>query len=221
MWRKKWRQRGHWQDRRKNTLRRPETAAEPGPKGCIGEKKWGWTKNATTGDQAVKARPGSSHDLLQSSQESVRMHSNVNTQDRYRWHTQTWQYKVCEQQRGLFVYLGLCAFLFRRGLYTISHLKREKKKKEKKKAVVVNKTPYWEVNHTQSTSSILSEEVPYTRVRYSIITCGFVGECVCVCVCVCGCGCVISVVINLFSGLTVMCLNNSVCLYISSWNYHV
>ena len=46
-------------------------------------------KNATTGDQAVKARPGSSHDLLQSSQESVRMHSNVNTQDQYRWHTQT------------------------------------------------------------------------------------------------------------------------------------
>ena len=134
-------------------------SSRTGAKRVHRKKKWGQTKKATTGDQAVKARPGSSPDLLQSSQESVRMHSNVNTQDQYRWHTQTWQYKVCEQQRGLFVYLGLCAFLFRRGLYTISHLKREKKKK-KKKAVVVNKTPYWEVNHTQSTSSILSEKVP-------------------------------------------------------------
>lgn len=32
------RQRGHWQDRCKNTPIRPETAAEPGPKGCIGKK---------------------------------------------------------------------------------------------------------------------------------------------------------------------------------------
>ena len=80
-----------------------------------------WKKNATRRDQAVKARPQSSHNLLG--------YSSVTTQDQYRLHTQTWQYTVCEQQWGVFTW-DFALFSSGGGSTLSVTWKVEKKKKE-------------------------------------------------------------------------------------------